>query len=141
MIKHGDRLTAVSGVSLFQGLSKADLKRVLKEFEEQSFSEGQTIVAEGQSGGRFYVVLNGRVDVVIGGKKKKQLSSGASFGEMSLIDSQPRSATVIAATHVDTLAIASWNFLALLEENFTITKKVMGQLTKRVRELDKALTD
>ena len=140
-MKRNEQVDAVASVSLFQGLTKTDLKRILKEFEPQSFSEGQTIVAEGQGGGRFYVILSGRADVIIGGRKKKQMGPGSSFGEMSLLDDQPRSATIKAATKVEALAITSWNFLALLEENFNLTKKIMAQMSKRIRELDKALTD
>lgn len=65
-----------------------------------------------------------------------ELGPGSYFGEMSLFEGGTRSATIRATTHVKALAITSWNFLAILEENWAITKKVLAELSRRVRDLE-----
>lgn len=132
--------TLLAGVPLFEGLSKKELKAVLKEAEEEDFNEGQNIVVEGRSGGRFYLILEGRAKVLVGDRAKTTLRAGDFFGEMSIIDKQPRTATVRSETYVRTLSIASWNLLALMEENFPIALKIMRHLSERIREHDRSVT-
>lgn len=128
----------LKSVPLFSELSKAHLKFILKESNPEMYSPGQTIVKEGDPGGRFYVIFEGRADVSVRGGKKATLGPGNYFGEMSLLDRQPRSATVKADTHVRGLSLASWNFLALLEENPTMAKKLLAHMSGRVRSLEGA---
>jgi CRP/FNR family cyclic AMP-dependent transcriptional regulator len=125
-------------VPLFAGLSKGELRNIADEAREELFSAGQEIVREGQSGGPFFCITEGRAELEIKGKRVDELGPGAYFGEMSLIEGGPRTATVRATTQVKALAISSWNFLAILQENWEITKKVLAELTKRVRELERS---
>lgn len=128
-------------VPLFEGLSKRDLRHVAHETREQWFNPGQAIVAEGQAGGAFYLIVEGRANVKVNGRKRSTMGPGDAFGEISVIDRSPRSATVEAETRVKTLAISSHNFMSLLEEHFAIAQKVLLGLCARVRELDKSLRD
>lgn len=136
----GKDLEFLARVPLFEGLSKADLRRILAETKEELYSSQQTIVREGSAGGRFYLILEGRGNVVINNRKVGKLGPGDYFGEMSLIDKQPRSATVVAETNIRALSLASWNFLALLEEHWALTRKVMSGLCSRIRTLDRSTT-
>lgn len=131
-------LQLLKRVPLFEGLSKSDLKSVLKETNSESFPAGRMIVREGSAGGRFFLIIQGLAKVSINGRIRSTLGPGDFFGEMSLIDRSPRSATVIAETRVDALSLASWNLLALLEEHWALTHKVLKVLAARIRELDKA---
>ncbi|HVE91840.1 MAG TPA: cyclic nucleotide-binding domain-containing protein [Actinomycetota bacterium] len=130
-------LKLLKSVPLFEGLSGAELKRLLAETEERYFSPGQDLVVEGQKGGPFFLITEGRAKLIMGGRTRKTLGPGAAVGEMSLIDGLPRSATVRADTNIKALAIKSWNFLAILEESWPITKKIMAELSRRVRALEK----
>ena len=65
-----------------------------------------------------------------------KLGPGSHFGEVALIDKGPRSATVVADGNVKALAIASWDFLALCEQDFKVAHKVMIGLAQLVRTLD-----
>lgn len=125
-------------VPLFQGLSRAELREIADGAREELFSPNQDIVQEGQSGGPFFCITEGRADVIVDGKKVGDLGPGAYFGEMSLLEGGRRTATIRATTHVKALAITSWNFMAILQENWDITKKVLAELSRRVRELDHA---
>jgi CRP-like cAMP-binding protein len=124
-------------VPLFAGLSNAELKRIAKEAREATYSPGQDIVSEGQAGGPFFCITEGLANLVLDGKKMSDLAGGSYFGEMALLEGGKRTATVRAETHVKVLAITSWNFLAILEENWEITRKILAELSRRVRELEK----
>ncbi len=131
-----DATTVLKSVPLFQGLSRAELKEIAAEAREELFSPNQDIVQEGQSGGPFFCITEGRAEVLVDEKKVGDLGPGSYFGEMSLLEGGARSATIRATTHVKALAITSWNFMAILKENFEITKKVLAELSRRVRELE-----
>ncbi|MEO7803342.1 MAG: cyclic nucleotide-binding domain-containing protein [Actinomycetota bacterium] len=132
------QLKALGQVPLFAGLSKADLKFILKQLNEETFSQGRNIIEEEQPGARFFVILEGTVNVVVGGKSRKSLGPGAYFGELALLDGGSRTATVVAATPVVTLSLTSWNFLSTLQENWPVTKKILASMARRIRELDKS---
>lgn len=129
---------ALKSVPLFEGLSKGEMRDIADTAREEVYSPGQDIVTEGQTGGPFFVVTEGRVDVIIGGKKENTLGPGSYFGEMALLEGGSRSATIRAETHVKAYALTSWNFLALLQDNWDITKKVLARLSARIRELEGA---
>lgn len=132
------QLRALGEVPLFAGLSKADLKFVLKQLKEESYPAGHSIIEEEQPGARFFVILEGTVKVVVGGKSRKSLGPGAYFGELALLDGGSRTASVVAVTQVHTLSLTSWNFLSTLQENWPVTKKILAGMARRIRELDKS---
>ena len=123
-------------VPLFAGLSKSQLKRVAKEAREELYSPGQDIVVEGQAGGPFFCITEGMAELSIDGRKIRDLPAGSYFGEMALLEGSKRTATIRAETHVKALAISSWNFLAILEESWDITRQILAELSRRVRELE-----
>ena len=137
-MRKNDHVAALKAVPLFAGLSDRELKSIGQSLKEELYSPGQAMVTEGTSGGPFFLIIEGRAKVVIGGRTRRTLHPGSYFGEMSLLDKGPRSATIVADTHIKALTIRSWDFLALLEENWSLTRKILSELTQRVRALDKA---
>jgi CRP-like cAMP-binding protein len=133
-----DAAAVLKSVPLFGALSRGELNDIVDLAREELFSPGQDIVTEGQAGGPFFAITEGRVDVIVHDKKVRELGPGSHFGEMALFEGAPRSATVRANTHVKALAITSWNFLALLQDNWDLTKKILGELSRLVRELQEA---
>jgi CRP-like cAMP-binding protein len=131
-----DATQVLKQVGLFQGLSRNELREIAEGAREELFSPNQDIVKEGQAGGPFFCITEGRADVLVDGKKVSDLGPGSYFGEMSLLEGGARSATIRATTHVKTLAITSWNFMAILQDNWEITKKVLAELSRRVRDLE-----
>ena len=89
-------------VPLFEGCTRLDLSRVASLSEERIYREGQVIVKAGDPGKAFYVITNGKAKVVAGttpgGKKEAELGRGEFFGELSLLDGDSRSRTVVAET-------------------------------------------
>jgi CRP/FNR family transcriptional regulator, cyclic AMP receptor protein len=135
--KKSDQLNALRSVSLFSSMSDRDLKAVLDGCREEVYSDGQAIVREGTPGGPFFLIVEGQAKMQIDGKTRRTLGPGDYFGEIALIDKGPRSATIVASGNVKALAIASWDFLALCEQDFKIAHKVMMGLAAAVRALDK----
>ena len=135
--KKSDQLAALRAVPLFSSMSDRDLKAVLAGCREELYSDGQAIVREGTPGGPFFLIVEGQAKMLIDGKARKTFGPGDYFGEIALIDKGPRAATIVASGNVKALAIASWDFLALCEQDFKIAHKVMIGLAASVRALDK----
>ena len=128
----------LSSVDLFQGLSKRELQRLMASAKELAFEAGDTIVAEGDEDGRFYLLIEGDARIVKGRRTLAVLGPGDYFGEISLIDGEPRSATVVAESPIRALTLARWNFKPLLDEQPAITRKLLLEMCRRVRELDRS---
>jgi CRP-like cAMP-binding protein len=131
-----DAVDALGRVDLFQGLAPKDLAQVADMTKERNFAVGQSITEEGETGGRFFILIEGQADVVIGDDVVNSLRAGDSFGEISLIDGQPRTATIVARSPVRTLSLSSWNFRPLLKEHPSIAEGVLVQLCRRLRGVE-----
>jgi CRP-like cAMP-binding protein len=129
----------LKSVPLFDGLSKRELDAVFRTGKEVQFDEGHDIVEEGATGIGFHLILDGQVDVLVRGRRRASLGRGDYFGEMSLLDGGPRSATCRTASEVRTLALTPWAFLSLIERSPSIAKKLLVELSKRLRNLEKSL--
>lgn len=108
------------------------------------FPAGSTIFSEGDDGNSAFVIITGSVDVIIGtGKKAKKVASlkdGDVFGEMSLIEPGPRSATIKAVTDTECEASHYDNFLALINDNPEISAKFMKTLVVRIRQMNEMVS-
>jgi CRP-like cAMP-binding protein len=135
--KKSDQLSALRNVALFSSMSDRDLKAVLAGCREEVYSDGQAIVREGTPGGPFFLIVEGQGKLMVNGKQRKLFGPGDYFGEIAMIDKGPRTATIIAKGNVKALAISSWDFLALCEQDFNIAKKVMTGMASVIRTLDK----
>jgi CRP-like cAMP-binding protein len=127
---------ALRDVPLFACLDAKERRRVADLGREERFAAGEDIVSEGHSAGPFFLLTEGDALVIVGGKERGKLGAGDFFGEMSLLDGRPRSATIRAVGEVRALSIGSWDFLALLERNWSMTHKLLVELGRRVRVLD-----
>ena len=138
MTKRANPTALLAAVPLFEELSKKDLKELLETSKEVSFAPGRTIVEEGTTGVAFHMITAGTARVSVKGRTKAKLNAGDYFGEISLLDRGPRSATVTAETEVHTLTIASWNFMALIDHSPALARKLLAGLCKRIRETEKS---
>lgn len=132
---------SLHNVALFSGLSKTALGRLAKVGRARSHKAGAEIVKEGEVGVGFFLIRSGKVDVIRGGKKLSTLGPGQYFGEMSLLDKAPRSATCKATEATETLAILRSDFVAELKSSSSMCLSIMETLSQRVRILDAKLAD
>jgi len=127
-------LDMLACVDLFEGLSRKELREIEKYAREVKFPAGSTIVTQGETGVGFHMILTGRAKILVNGRVRDSIGAGKFFGELSLIDRGPRTATVKADTAVTTLSIASWQFLPMVEKNPSIARKILIELAQRLRE-------
>jgi CRP/FNR family cyclic AMP-dependent transcriptional regulator len=115
-------------------IAAIDLQLLAKAgFSLERFASGETIFNEGSQGNKMYVVYSGEVTIERAGKVIEALSAGDSFGEMSLIDGAPRSATVRAKTDCEVAPITEKAFLVLVHETPIFALTVMHNLADRLR--------
>ena len=110
-----EELGALRSAPLFNGLSISKLRSILRSAVPIEFRPGETIVKEGENGDAFYLVKEGRAKVLVAGAERVTLGPNSYFGELSLIDRRPRTATVVAETTVSTLKLTSNGFHRMLE--------------------------
>jgi CRP-like cAMP-binding protein len=127
-------------VGLFEGLSNKELKQIYNASRHVEFPADSIIVKEGEEGVGFHLIVTGKAKVSVKGRARTTLGPGAFFGELSLIDRGPRTATVTADTDVTTLSLVSWDFLPLVEKTPSIARKLLLEMCRRLREADKSHT-
>jgi CRP/FNR family cyclic AMP-dependent transcriptional regulator len=132
---------ALSAVPLFAHLGEDDLARVARVARERSYPKNSVIVFEDDPGDALYVVKAGQVKVVLVGEDGREvilstLETNEFFGEMSLIDDEPRSAHVIAMEESSLLVVRRQDFQRQLEESPKIALGLVRALTKRLRQAD-----
>jgi CRP-like cAMP-binding protein len=137
-----DDLTArIRSVPLFSGFGDKDLQRVAAIAKEVEFPAGKEIARQGESGVGFHMITQGDAEVMVDGALHTTLGPGSYFGEMSLLDGGPRSATVRAVTPLRTVSMTSWDFNALLDQHPELTKKLLIELCRRLRAVEQRDTD
>ena len=130
-----DRLARLRSVPLFAGLKDKQLKDILGRTREVEHTGGE-IVEEGSKGVGFHLILEGTATVLQHGEVRRTLGPGDYFGEISLIDGKPRSATIRPDGPVRTLSLAAWNFEPLLEKHPTLAHELLLGLCAHVREAE-----
>src|SRR5207248_5516649 len=128
-------LQHLANVDLFRGLSARELRAVADQGKDIEYREGTKVAVEGEEGGRFHVILEGKATVGRRGKVVATLGPGDYFGEIALIDGGPRTATVTAEPPLRTHSIARFNFRPLLREYPGITEKLLVEVARRLRGL------
>lgn len=123
-------------VPLFRDLPARSLERIAASAAPVSYRTGEVVFRQGDPGVSFFVVLGGRVSVALGGKDVAQLPAGGFFGEMSLLDDCPRSATVTAAQDTHCLEVKRTDFMRELRSQPDVALQIMATLSKRIRDLD-----
>ena len=110
-----------------------DLSRYIPHLDKETFAAGEAIFALGDAGTTMYIVVEGEVEVAYDEHRSVRLGAGESFGEMSLIDRRPRSATVTALTDVVLAPISQGTFLVLVHDTPYFALEVMQSLSDRLR--------
>ena len=139
-----DTIDILRATPFFSGLDSDELDAVARCIVPETHRKGDVIIRESQPGERLYLVRSGRVRVekAQGGKQMKlaELGEGAAFGEMSLIDSVPTSATVTAVEDAELLSIGRLDLNVLLTWNPILAAKMWRAFTlvlsTRVRDMN-----
>jgi CRP-like cAMP-binding protein len=126
-------------VPIFSNCTAEEIAAIAGVAQESFFQPSQIIVTQGTPGQAFYMITSGRVEILRDGVSLGAFGPGDFFGEMSLLDSAPRSATIRALDHVSCLMLSSWDFKALLERHPSIAIKLLEVLSRRLRVADERM--
>lgn len=134
-LSRDERSALLAATPLFAGIDGHGLAGIADRVVEVEFAPDQVIVRQGEVGTGFFVVASGSARVVRDGTTLATLGPGAFFGELSILDGRPRTAQVIATLPTQCLALASWEFEAVVKDQPSVALAVMRGLAGRLRDL------
>ena len=132
-------MTYLQRVNLFEACSSRQLRAIARIAEVQEVPAGEVLARTGEPGDRFFVIVDGSARVEVSPQHQSRVGPGAFFGEMSLLDGEPRSATVVAETAMRLLVIPRRDFVTLLREVPSLTQRMLITLCQRLRQAEKAM--
>jgi CRP-like cAMP-binding protein len=140
-----DVLDSMRAIPLFSRVGEADLETIAALLIERRYPKNSVIIEEGMAGDYMYVIRSGRVKVTKAsddGREKIMdfLESGAFFGEMALLDHEPRSASVRTLEPSVLAALSRRDFVGVLRNNADLALSLIQELTRRLRDTDEQAT-
>jgi len=131
-LRSRSKVELIARVPLFAGLSKRELGQVASLADEIDLPAGKLLIREGERGREFFVLLEGEAEVTRKGKMLVTRGAGEFFGEIALLSSLPRIATVKTREASRALAIRDVEFRALLRKTPAIAVKVLEAMADRL---------
>jgi CRP-like cAMP-binding protein len=125
-----------SRVPLFAGFPKKDLQKLAKRLTARRFPEGHSVTVQGESGIGFFIIEEGTATVEVEGEVVRTLGPGDYFGEVALIDSGPRSATVTATSDLRCRGLTAWEFRPFVTEHPEVAWELLQYLVERLRQAE-----
>jgi len=142
MMSSDEVVAQLRAIDFFSALSDKDLRRVADRGSVHEHPAGSVLAEQDKSGVGFHLILTGTAQVEVGGQTRASLKVGDHFGEISLIDGSPRSATVrVGPEGATTFALTSWKFAPLLQEYPEITLALLKTLCARLRRTEALLDE
>jgi CRP/FNR family transcriptional regulator, cyclic AMP receptor protein len=130
----------LASIPLFRQVEPKVRRSLAERGTRRTYAPEQTIVRQGDNGTGFYVVLSGRARVersdAHGTHDLGQVGPGAFFGELSLIEERPRSATVTAVDETECLIWPAWDFLPLVDRHPEVAVPIMMELIRRLHRVE-----
>jgi CRP-like cAMP-binding protein len=128
----------LAAARLFEGVDAEGMDRIAAVAVEVEFPADHVIARQGEIGTGFFVIVDGGVRVVRDGDTIATLGPGDFFGELSILDGRPRVAQVVADGPTTCLALASWDFEAVLLAEPRVSLSILRSLAGRLRDLTEA---
>jgi CRP/FNR family transcriptional regulator, cyclic AMP receptor protein len=121
-------------VPLFAELDERELDQLARQMHERRFPEGADVTSEGAGGAGFFIIAEGNADVTVAGEHRASIGPGDFFGEIALIDTGVRSASITAATELLCYGLTPWEFRPFVEEHPKVAWALLQTLAGRLRE-------
>jgi CRP/FNR family cyclic AMP-dependent transcriptional regulator len=125
----------LSQTRLFAGIDADGLARIAARMTELEVPADRVIARQGEIGTGFFVIVSGNVRVVRDGETLAELGPGDFFGELSVLDGKPRNAQVVTTEPTTCLALATWEFEAVVREQPSVALAILRELAGRLRDL------
>lgn len=126
-------ITTLKGTEMFSAMSESSLETMLKSTVEKKVPAGTKIVEQGHGGVGFYLILEGEAEVVKNGQAVATLGVGNFFGELTVIDGEPRTADVVAKTDTICMVITQWAMKSIMANHPEIALGMVEELVRRLR--------
>jgi CRP/FNR family transcriptional regulator, cyclic AMP receptor protein len=120
-------------VSLFAHCSPTSLESAAKNTDEVDVAAGRTLIKQGEPSDTFYVLVDGAADVVIDGKSRRMLGPGDFFGEISMLDRGPATATVTTTKPSRMMVMSHMQFRDAIKGNQDLLMQVLAAVAERLR--------
>jgi CRP/FNR family transcriptional regulator, cyclic AMP receptor protein len=131
-------------VPLFEALSPGELDELAQGLERMSLDAGKTVFTQGDPGGEMYLVVDGGVDITVGAGAAPinvaALFAGQYFGELSLFDGLPRSATATASKKTELLRLGRADLVRFIEKNPEGAMKILAEISTRLRKTNELMS-
>ncbi len=137
--RRSQKIDALKNVPLLGVLSRRQLDLIAKHTDEVAIEADKVLARQGGLGIEFFLILEGSARVERDGRVIARVGAGDVFGEMSVIDQKPRSATVMAETPMILLVVHARSFRTLLDDVPELRQKILLTLCQRLRAADEAL--
>jgi CRP-like cAMP-binding protein len=139
-----DSFEALRTVPLFREVPPAELRAIAQLVRERQFPKGSLILSEGDTGDALYFIVRGQVKVTVVAEDGREvilsvLNAGAFFGEMALLDDEPRSAHVISMEDTALLQLRREDFRARLQHAPELAIALLRELSRRLRPADSTI--
>src|SRR5919197_6446954 len=131
-LRRGGKVYFIARVPLFAGLSKRELGQVASLADEIDLPAGKLLIREGDRGREFFILLEGEAEVTRKGKRLATRRAGEFFGEIALVSTLPRIATVKTRTPSRALVIRDLEFRQLIQRTPAIAVKVLEAVADRL---------
>jgi CRP/FNR family transcriptional regulator, cyclic AMP receptor protein len=139
-VSQDDRMDRLEKVPLFSDCSRRQLRAIAKISDVFDAPSGTLLTKAGDPGNEFFLIVDGAARVEVSARKSSRLRPGDFFGEMSLLDGEPRSATVVADTPIRLIVINRRNFAKLLNDVPGMMQNLLVVLSRRVRQAERPPT-
>ena len=134
--KQEDKIERLREVPMFEGCSERQLRSVARIARVFDVAANTVLARAGEPGDEFFLIMDGGAAVEVSSEQHVVLRPGTFFGEMSILDGGPRSATVVAQTPVRLLVISRQHFSRLLRDVPGLAETLLVTLSKRVRQAE-----
>jgi CRP/FNR family transcriptional regulator, cyclic AMP receptor protein len=136
-----ERQAILSRVPLFAELPKRHIRDIARVTWVSEYPEGAVLCRQGAVDLGFYVIVEGRARVVSGSRTVARLTAGDFFGEISLLDPGPRTATVISETDIRCLQLTGSDFRGMLAKEPLLAARVATGLARRLRRVQRPIVE
>jgi CRP/FNR family cyclic AMP-dependent transcriptional regulator len=136
--RSSQKMDLLKKVPMFSSLSQRHLREIGKHADQVKVEAGRVLAQQENKGWEFIFILDGKARVEKDGKIIRRLSEGDFFGEISLIDGEPRTATVISDTDMTLLVVNKTSFDHLLDKIPGLQRKILIALCQYLRSAEKA---
>ena len=121
---------------LFANTTEKSLESMIKSAVQKTVSPGDKVVQEGQGGVGFYLILEGKAEVIKDGTKLAEFGTGNFFGELGVIDGQVRTADVVAVTETKCWILSQWAMKSIIANHPEVALSMLEELARRLRATD-----